>query len=210
MSNLGKKFLIPFAIILAFFPLLNPLGVFTDLRLTSFDTFQALFPRVTLEDDPVIVIDIDDESLNRLGQWPWSRNALASLTDKTQLSAVTGFDIVFAEPDRTGSKELQEMYKQEPELVKILEKTADHDETFASSIKDHGTVVLGLAPNNNKTIYYDNQKFGLVTQGDDAKQFVPQYKGLQTIWIAFIAHVFMAWTNSITALKYHPEINLLG
>ena len=179
MSNLGKKFLIPFAIILAFFPLLNPLGVFTELRLTSFDTFQALFPRVTLEDDPVIVIDIDDESLNRLGQWPWSRNALASLTDKTQLSAVTGFDIVFAEPDRTGSKELQEMYKQEPELVRILEKTADHDETFASSIKDHGTVVLGLAPNNNKTIYYDNQKFGLVTQGDDAKQFVPQYKGLQ-------------------------------
>ena len=179
MSNLGKKFLIPFAIILAFFPLLNPLGVFTDLRLTSFDTFQALFPRVTLEDDPVIVIDIDDESLNRLGQWPWSRNALASLTDKTQLSAATGFDIVFAEPDRTGSKELQEMYKQEPELVRILEKTADHDETFASSIKDHGTVVLGLAPNNKKTIYYDNQKFGLVTQGDDAKQFVPQYKGLQ-------------------------------
>ena len=179
MSNLGKKFLIPFAIILAFFPLLNPLGVFTELRLTSFDTFQALFPRVTLEDDPVIVIDIDDESLNRLGQWPWSRNALASLTDKTQLSAVTGFDIVFAEPDRTGSKELQEMYKQEPELVRILEKTADHDETFATSIKDHGTVVLGLAPNNNKTIYYDNQKFGLVTQGDDAKQFVPQYKGLQ-------------------------------
>ena len=179
MSNLGKKFLIPFAIILAFFPLLNPLGVFTDLRLTSFDTLQVLFPRVTLEDDPVIVIDIDDESLNRLGQWPWSRNALASLTAKTQLSAVTGFDIVFAEPDRTGSKELQEMYKQEPELVRILEKTADHDETFASSIKDHGTVVLGLAPNNNKTIYYDNQKFGLVTQGDDAKQFVPQYKGLQ-------------------------------
>ena len=179
MSNLGKKFLIPFAIILAFFPLLNPLGVFTELRLTSFDTFQALFPRVTLEEDPVIVIDIDDESLNRLGQWPWSRNALASLTDKTQLSAVTGFDIVFAEPDRTGSKELQEMYKQEPELVRILEKTADHDETFAASIKDHGTVVLGLAPNNNKTIYYDNQKFGLVTQGDDAKQFVPQYKGLQ-------------------------------
>ena len=179
MSKLGRKSLIPFAIILAFFPLLNPLEIFSDLRLTSFDTFQVLFPRNKLEDDPVIVIDIDDESLNRLGQWPWSRNALASLTDKTKLSAATGFDIVFAEPDRTGSKELQEMYKQAPELVRILEKTADHDETFASSIKDHGTVVLGLAPNNNKTIYYDNQKFGLVTQGDDAKQFVPQYKGLQ-------------------------------
>lgn len=29
-----------------------------------------------------------------------------------------------------------------------------------------------------------------------------------TIWIAFIVHVAMAWTNSLTALKYHPEINL--
>ncbi len=179
MSKLGRKSLIPFAIILAFFPLLNPLGVFTELRLTSFDTFQVLFPRVTLEEDPVIVIDIDDESLNRLGQWPWSRNTLAALTDKTKLSAATGFDIVFAEHDRTGSKELQEMYKQEPELVRILEKTADHDEIFASSIQDHGTVVLGLAPNNNKKINYENGKFGLVAQGDDAKQFVPQYKGLQ-------------------------------
>jgi len=179
MSKLGRKSLIPFAIFLAFFPLLNPLGVFTELRLTSFDTFQVLFPRVTLEEDPVIVIDIDDESLNRLGQWPWSRNTLAALTDKTKLSAATGFDIVFAEHDRTGSKELQEMYKQEPELVRILEKTADHDEIFASSIQDHGTVVLGLAPNNNKKINYENGKFGLVAQGDDAKQFVPQYKGLQ-------------------------------
>ena len=27
-----------------------------------------------------------------------------------------------------------------------------------------------------------------------------------TIWIAFFVHVAMAWTNSLTALKYHPEI----
>ena len=29
-----------------------------------------------------------------------------------------------------------------------------------------------------------------------------------TIWIAFIVHVAMAWTNSLTALKHHPEIHL--
>jgi len=28
-----------------------------------------------------------------------------------------------------------------------------------------------------------------------------------TIWIAFIVHVVMAWTNSLTALKHHPDIN---
>ena len=63
-----------------FIPLLNPLGIFSDLRTTSFDTFQ-IFPREGLKDDPIIIIDIDDESLNKIGQWPWSRDTLAKLTD---------------------------------------------------------------------------------------------------------------------------------
>ena len=28
-----------------------------------------------------------------------------------------------------------------------------------------------------------------------------------TIWIAFLVHVAMAWTNSFTALKFHPDIH---
>ena len=28
-----------------------------------------------------------------------------------------------------------------------------------------------------------------------------------TIWIAFVVHVAMAWTNSFTALKFHPDIH---
>ena len=31
-----------------------------------------------------------------------------------------------------------------------------------------------------------------------------------TIWIAFLVHVALAWTNSFTALKYHPEIHYIG
>ena len=30
-----------------------------------------------------------------------------------------------------------------------------------------------------------------------------------TIWIAFIVHVVMAWTNTFTALKYNPEMQFL-
>ena len=30
-----------------------------------------------------------------------------------------------------------------------------------------------------------------------------------TIWIAFLVHVALAWTNSLTALKYHPDIHYL-
>ncbi len=31
-----------------------------------------------------------------------------------------------------------------------------------------------------------------------------------TIWIAFLVHVALAWTNSFTALKYHPDIHYIG
>jgi membrane protease YdiL (CAAX protease family) len=29
-----------------------------------------------------------------------------------------------------------------------------------------------------------------------------------TIWIAFIVHVVMAWTNTFTALKFHPDMKI--
>jgi len=77
IASAGKKALLPLAILLAFIPLLNPLGIFSDLRTASFDTFKILFPREELKDDPIIIIDIDDESLNKIGQWPWSRDKLA-------------------------------------------------------------------------------------------------------------------------------------
>lgn len=32
----------------------------------------------------------------------------------------------------------------------------------------------------------------------------------ETIWIAFFVHLALAWTNSLTALAYHPEIHYTG
>ena len=82
-SKIGKYSLLPFANLLSFLPLLDPAGIFSDLKTKSFDTFQVLFPREALSDDPVVVIDIDDKSLNLHGQWPWPRNLVAKLVDQT-------------------------------------------------------------------------------------------------------------------------------
>jgi hypothetical protein len=30
-----------------------------------------------------------------------------------------------------------------------------------------------------------------------------------TIWIAFLVHVTMAWTNSLTALKHQPDMKII-
>src|SRR5882757_3261833 len=85
---------------LAAFRIADPPPV-EELRVRTFDTFQLIDPRVKTV-RPVTIIDIDEKSLAKLGQWPWPRTRIADLVaNLTKLDAVViGFDIVFAEPDR--------------------------------------------------------------------------------------------------------------
>ncbi len=53
--------------------------------------------------EKVVIVDIDEKSLQRVGQWPWPRDILARLVEGVHAAGarVIGFDMVFAEPDRT-------------------------------------------------------------------------------------------------------------
>ncbi|XOF34965.1 MAG: CHASE2 domain-containing protein [Candidatus Electrothrix sp. YB6] len=75
------------------------------LRLKTFDLFLRLRPAPLLE-NRVVIVDIDSASLGQHGQWPWSRNQIAELLNKITAAgpAVVGFDILFAEPDRSSPK----------------------------------------------------------------------------------------------------------
>src|SRR5438067_12703289 len=91
---------IGFLIGLAALRIADPAGL-EDIRVRTFDTFQLIDPRVKTA-RPVTIIDIDEKSLAKLGQWPWPRTRIADLVaNLTGFGAVViGFDIVFAEPDR--------------------------------------------------------------------------------------------------------------
>ena len=177
--KIGKYLLIPFAIFISAIPVIDPFNVFTSLRNSAFDTFQIISPRQSQTKDNILILDIDEKSLSEIGQWPWSRSVLSELVDQTNLSAALAFDIVFAEADRTGSKELMNLYKNNNDFVKSLEGLPDNDDLFANSIKDHGTVVLGAIPSNSLKNNFQ-MRFGLIQQGDDPKKFLREYKGIQT------------------------------
>ncbi len=67
-----------------------------------FDQYQRWKPRPYDFDQPVRIVDIDDESIHLIGRWPWSRQTMAELVEalaKANVAAV-GFDLLFSERDR--------------------------------------------------------------------------------------------------------------
>ncbi len=118
-------------------------------RLKTFDLYQLAKPRVPTA-RPVVIVDIDEASLNSLGQWPWPRSLLATLVDQITAAgaAAIGFDIVFPEPDRTSPGLLADML---PELSASarneLKRQPSHDQVFAESIA-RSRVVLGQSAYN--------------------------------------------------------------
>ena len=68
-------------------------------------------------DPSIVILDIDEKSLQELGHWPWSRDLLARFIDKLfdqYQIAVVGFDVVFAEADySSGIRVLDQFAKAE-------------------------------------------------------------------------------------------------
>lgn len=83
------------------------LAVFLEGKV--YDSFLRLAPRRPVSGQ-VTVVDLDEESLEKLGQWPWPRYRVASLLGRIMEggAAAVGLDMVFAEPDRTSLRLLSE------------------------------------------------------------------------------------------------------
>ncbi|MFC7419314.1 CHASE2 domain-containing protein [Iodobacter arcticus] len=124
--------------------LLTDASPLQSLRNNLFDQYQRWYPRINLN-TAVRIIDIDDESLRRLGQWPWPRTRLAQLTDQLQSAGVAaiGFDVVFAEADRTAPRAMADLWSLKGPLRSELEALPDHDQAFAQSISK-ANIVLGF------------------------------------------------------------------
>ncbi len=102
----------------------------------------------------VVIVDIDEKSLKGIGQWPWPRNIMADLTTSIQEAGakVTGFDIVFAEKDRTSPVNFIDTIKSiisediPASILSILTSrlSLDYDELFGQAAAN-GKIVLGYA-----------------------------------------------------------------
>ena len=121
-----------------------PLNFIDRLDHFIYDTrLRATMPRTI--DPRIVIVDIDDSSLHRLGQWPWSRDKLARLVDeliRRQQVAALGFDVLFVEPDTSSGLDVLRRLAQGPlrgdtDFNTQLERIApelDHDAVFAAAL----------------------------------------------------------------------------
>ena len=113
---------------------------------------RATMPRTL--DPRIVIVDIDDPSLQQLGQWPWGRDQLARLSTELlirQQAAVLAFDVLIAESDRSsvlGSlRALADgPLRSQPDFAARVESLApelDHDAIFARAVAGR-PVALGF------------------------------------------------------------------
>src|SRR4029077_7426495 len=128
-------------------------------------------------DPRVVIVDIDQQSQESLGHWPFPRFHFARLLDNIREDGgrVVAFDITFSQADETAqpleklSQELADQQKRgqpaNPAIlaqIDALRKEYDYDQQFADAIQRFGRVVLG-----NYFLYTQTDMQGVTPQALD-------------------------------------------
>jgi len=122
----------------------------------------------------VIIVDIDEKSLSKLGQWPWERKKIAEiLTNLTNAGAgIIGLDIFFAEKDKKSPSFMA------PKICKVPKNIYNSDKILANIIANTPTI-LGYVFNfeNNITKNQLPNIPAIFIEKNLKKEFLLQPKG---------------------------------
>jgi len=151
-----------------------------ELRLRSFDFYQVRKPR-DASFRPVVIVDIDEASLRRFGQWPWPRTLVARLVDRLTALGAAGiaFDVLFAEPDRTSPAVVAAEHPGlDAETRDRLAALPGNDEVLAAAIA-RSRVVLGQSGDG----YAEGEArplslTGFAAIGDDPRPYLVSFPAL--------------------------------
>jgi adenylate cyclase len=144
------------------------------------DAYLTASPRDFDPDAPVHIVDIDEASLALYGQWPWPRTYLAVLTEKlfAHGAIVIGFDILFAEADRTASATPSVPAPFSGGALAPPPLPVDsHDRRFADTLAA-GPTVLGISGAANGEV--PQAKAGISFTGEGAGATLTRYPSALT------------------------------
>jgi adenylate cyclase len=113
------------------------------LRSAWFDAFQLVAPRIP-HSLPVTIVEIDQKSLAKIGQWPWPRDVVAELVDAINRyrPAAVALDILMPEPDAMSPERvLARAGRGDAELARALTGRPSNDAVLARSLAAAGAIL---------------------------------------------------------------------
>jgi len=139
----------------------------------SFDLYQKIFP-LKKESSQVVIIDIDEKSLKKFGQFPWNRSVFARIIENVNTAEpkAIGFDVFFSEKDKQSPEEIIKSYNLIPTDVNQIQKIKGHDEILREELERSNSVIAVLGSNVSSHGTYDRSaKAKFLSKGGDPKEF---------------------------------------
>ena len=162
-------------VILITVKIINPSFV-KSISYLSFDIYQKIFSEKKETD--VVIVDIDEKSLGKFGQFPWNRNVFAKILDELNNSdpKAIGFDIFFTEKDKQSPDAIIKSYNLIPSDVSELQNLKGPDQVFSEKLKESKSVIAVLGSNVPSHSNYDRKaKARFLSKGGDPKNFSYSY-----------------------------------
>lgn len=136
----------------------------TRLEYVIYDQRLSIMPKAEKPaDNKIVIVDLDERSLQAEGQFPWNRIKVGQLTEKLRDygALVVGFDITFPEPDRNirdllAPIDLEKLDSSFTSTLEEIEPIIDSDQYFARVMQSGIDVVLAINFNPQSSAAYND------------------------------------------------------
>jgi adenylate cyclase len=150
------------------------------LEYLVYDQRLSIMPKPTKSsDNKIVIVDLDERSLQAEGQYPWNRIKVGQLTEKLRDYGVlvVGFDITFPEPDRNirdllETVDLNQFDSGFNETLAEIEPQIDADQYFANAMGSGIDVVLAINFTPQSTAAYNELPESIVNIGEELAESI--------------------------------------
>ena len=175
MINKKYIYIITLFLFLIIIKIVNP-SLVQKISFINYDFYQKVFNRGEVQN--VTIVDIDEKSIAKIGQFPWRRDIYSKiLNNLNQFNpSAIAFDIVFSEEDKQNPQDLLLKLQKESDQL-ISANVLNTNKIFIDSISKSKVILPVLGePNDNFVENNSKPKLKIITKGENAKNFLYSYK----------------------------------
>ena len=138
----------------------------------NYDLYQNIFEE-DFSTNKVVIVDIDEKSIEKIGQFPWRRDVYSTILENLNSAEVStiAFDIFFSEEDTQNPVKIFKEFNLNSENI------LNSDELFLDSIKNSNVILplVGATKEFKKNNF--SPKANIITKGEDPLNYLYNYQG---------------------------------